>query len=62
MRDDKINHGVISDLTVSTSQGVAVRRVIFHDSATGKKFTFITTLTTVEPGVIAPTLPHALGC
>jgi hypothetical protein len=50
---DPINAGVVADELVSTSQGVAVRRVTYDDPVSGERFEFITTEFTLPPGWIA---------
>jgi hypothetical protein len=48
------NRGVESDQLVSTSQGVAVRRVIYRDTVSGRRFEFLTNLpVSVPPGLVA---------
>ena len=53
-KTESVNHGVVSDREVSTSQGVSIRQVIYIDPATATEFTFITNLPTkIAPGVVA---------
>lgn len=50
---DPVNHGVLSDELVSTSQGVAVRRIGYRCAVRGQNFEFITSEYTLRPGAIA---------
>lgn len=50
---DKINHGVLSDELMATSQGVSVRRVKYYCAVQDLEFSFITSDLTLAPGVIA---------
>lgn len=50
--DDPINHGVTS-FTLVTVNSQILRCVHYRDPATGKRFVFLTSLTTIPPGVIA---------
>jgi len=52
-KSDLRNEGVLSDELVSTSQGVAVRRVIYHDPVGGVTYTYLTTEYNLPPGLIA---------
>ncbi len=52
-RNDPRNAGVISYETVGPSNGVAMRRVRYHDPATGNEYTFLTNEMTLPPGLIA---------
>ncbi len=50
---DPINHGVLSDELVSTSQHVMVRRIRYVNSVNGEVFEFLTNQLTLAPGIIA---------
>jgi hypothetical protein len=50
---DSINHGVLADELVSTSQNVTVRRVGYQEPVTGKIFEYMTTVMDLAPGAIA---------
>ncbi len=50
---DALNHGVLADEMVSTSQHVAVRRVTYQEPVTGTVFEYITTVMDLAPGAIA---------
>ena len=52
---DPANEGVTGDFLWSTSTGVQMRVVRFHDAATGVDYEFVTSLTdpSIPPGVIA---------
>lgn len=51
-RENCINVGVIADELVGIA-GVSVRRVKYQCPSSGKHFNFLTTLTAIEPGLIA---------
>ena len=49
-----INAGILGDETVATSQGVSVRRVIYHDPLTGIIYRYLTNLPlSIPPGIVA---------
>ena len=52
-RADPRNAGVLADELVATSQGVSVRRVRYHCVLRGEEFSFLTSESTLPPGVIA---------
>jgi hypothetical protein len=53
-RTDPINRGIPADEIVSTSVGVALRRVTYQDSETGTVYTYLTNLPPgVPPGIVA---------
>lgn len=52
-KSDPRNAGVLSDELVSTSQGVAVRRVVYHDPVGDTTYTYITMEMTLPPGLLA---------
>ncbi len=52
-RSDSRNNGVVSDETVGSYGGHAMRRVTYRDPATRKTYRFLTTETTLPPGLIA---------
>lgn len=52
-RSDARNNGVLRDETVVSSDGHAMRRVVYCDPATGKTYRFLTTETKLPPGLIA---------
>lgn len=47
-----INQGVVDDVLVATSQGVAVRRVSYRDPVDGELFEFLTNEFELPPGLI----------
>lgn len=52
-REDPRNQGVLRDELAATSQGVSVRRVIYHCPLRDEEFSFLTNEATLPPGVIA---------
>lgn len=54
-RNYPFNEGVEADELCATSQGISVRRITYTDPVTGKRFKFITNVTTLDvpPGAIA---------
>ncbi len=52
-RSDPRNQGVISDELVSTSMGVYVRRVVYHDPVDDVTYTYLTSETRLPPGLVA---------
>ena len=50
---DPINAGVISYDLVGCSAGISIQRVIYQCPVTKKKFSFITSLSNIPPGMIA---------
>ena len=52
-RTDPRNQGVLSDELVSTSQGVAMRRVRYHCPLRDEAFSYLTSEYTILPGAIA---------
>jgi len=52
-QSDELNHGIIADELVSTSQHVSVRRVTYREPVKGEIFEYITTVMDLPPGAIA---------
>jgi hypothetical protein len=52
-KKDPRNQGVLIDDIVSTSQGVAVRRVVYYDAIGDVTYTYLTSEMTLPPGLIA---------
>lgn len=52
-RQAPINQGIIDDVLVATSQGVAVRRVTYRNPVDGELFEFLTNELELPPGLIA---------
>ena len=52
-RDAPINQGIVDDVLVATSQGVAVRRVTYRNPVDGELFEFLTNEFELPPGLIA---------
>ena len=50
---DPRNQGVISDELVSTSTGVYVRRVVYHDPVGEVTYTYLTSELNIPPGLVA---------
>ncbi len=50
---DRRNNGVLFDEMVISSSGCKLRRVTYCDPVTGKHYHFLTTETTLPPGIIA---------
>ena len=50
---DPRNHGVLSDESIISSEGIALRRVTYVDPVTNKKYRFLTNEMTLPPGIIA---------
>jgi hypothetical protein len=47
------NEGVLRDELVLTSQGVAVRRIVYYDAVSGLEYTYLTTNLRLAPGLLA---------
>ena len=53
-RDDPVNAGVVSDTRVTTlTSDVTLRRIVYADPKSGDHYEFITTETTIRPGLLA---------
>lgn len=52
-RDDPRNTGVLANELVGTSNGTAIRRVVYNDAESGKTYMFLTAEMTLPPGLIA---------
>jgi hypothetical protein len=52
-KDNPINAGIVSDQQVSHSHGRLIREIVYIDPITNNKFSFITNIMTLPPGIIA---------
>ena len=52
-REDPRNVGIVSDQLGGTNSGDMLRKIVYVEPATGKKFVFLTNEMTLPPGLIA---------
>ena len=52
-QEDPRNNGVVDDQMVANSSGTMIRRVIYIDPVSGKRYRFLTNVFNIPPGLIA---------